>query len=91
MTPRDIDLREQAELAPASAESVISQRKRPELGRYLLQVDRQTKKSFTTLDAARKAGMVIKKESPRLRVAVYDPVDSENTVIEIPDQRPDPE
>jgi hypothetical protein len=29
-------------------EEVFSQRKRPERGRYLLQVDRQTKGSYTT-------------------------------------------
>ena len=36
-------------------DDVFSQRKRPERGRYLLQVDRQTKASFATLEAAEKA------------------------------------
>ena len=31
-----------------------SQRRRPELGRYLLQVDRQTKGSYTTSNAAQR-------------------------------------
>lgn len=84
MTPRATDPNEQGELDPVMEETVIiSQRKRPELGRYLLQVDRQTKRSFTTLEAALKAGKLIKNENPRLQVAVYDPVESENTIIEI--------
>jgi hypothetical protein len=33
-----------------------SQQQRPESGRYHLQVDRQTKRSFQTLDAAHSAG-----------------------------------
>lgn len=82
MNPREIDLREQAELAPAIPETVVSQRKRPELGRYLLQVDRQTKQSFKTMESAEAAGLAIKKAHPRLSVAVYDPVDSKNTAIE---------
>jgi hypothetical protein len=34
------------------AEEVFSQRKRPESGRYLLQVDKQTKGSYKTPEAA---------------------------------------
>ena len=62
------------------AEEVISQRRRPE-GRFLLQVDRQTKVSFSTFEEAEKAGLVIKKNFPLVRVAVYDSVTSENTII----------
>jgi hypothetical protein len=53
------------------AEEVISQHRRPE-GRFLLQVDRQTKVSFSTFGEAEKAGLVIKKNFPIVRVAVYD-------------------
>ncbi|RAI45309.1 hypothetical protein [Rhodoplanes roseus] len=52
-----------------------SQRRMPEAGRYLLQVDRQTKGSYVTSEAAEQAGLVIKKAYPILQVAVYDPVD----------------
>lgn len=83
MAKKEIDLRVQDELEPAIQEALVSQRRRPELGRYLLQVDRQTKQSYTTLEAAEKAGMTIKKEHPRLQVSVYDPVDTMNTVIEV--------
>lgn len=59
----------------------LSQNKRPELGRYLLQVDRQTKGSYQTIDAAQAAGQVIKKTYPILQVAVYDSVEGQNTLL----------
>ena len=65
--------------APAEARS---QRKRPEAGRYLLQVDRQTKASYVTLDAALQVGAAIKTAHPVVQVGVYDAVDCVNTPIE---------
>ena len=59
----------------------ISQRKRPELGRYLLQVDRQTKGTYQTAESAESAGLAIKKEYPILHVTVYDSVDFASTVL----------
>ncbi len=61
----------------------ISQRKRPETGRYLLQVDRQTKGSYTSAELAAEAGLVIKKAHPIVRVTVYDAVDCVSKVIEV--------
>src|SRR6202012_2178397 len=61
---------------------VFSQSKRPERGRYLLQVDRQTKGSYTTADAAQTAALVIKNAYPVVQVAVYDSVDNSHTMIE---------
>jgi hypothetical protein len=55
--------------------------KRPNLQRYRLQVDRQTKSSFDTLEAAEKAGKVIKKAFPVVQVAVYDAVGNESKTI----------
>jgi integrase len=49
------------------ADDVFSQRKRPELGRYLLQVDRQTKGSYTTSNAAQSAALGIKTSHPVTR------------------------
>lgn len=49
-------------------EEAFSQRKRPERGRYFLQVDRQTKGSHTTAETARAAALVIKKNSDRAGV-----------------------
>ena len=63
-----------ATMASATEESVperVTQRK-PEGGRFRLQVDRQTKGSYATYEAAEKVGPVIKKEHPILQVAVYD-------------------
>jgi hypothetical protein len=65
-------------------EEVFSQRKRPERGRFLLQVDRQTKGSYTTSEAAQEAALVIKKSYPIVQVSVYDSVDNTNTLVEEP-------
>jgi hypothetical protein len=62
----------------------FSQRKRPERGRFLLQVDRQTKGSYTTLEAAKAAALLIKKKYPIVKVAVYDSVDNSDTLVEAP-------
>jgi hypothetical protein len=60
----------------------FSQRKRPERGRYLLQVDRQTKGSYTTPEAAQSAALAIKTAYPIVQVSVYDSVDNTNTLVE---------
>jgi hypothetical protein len=65
-------------------EEVFSQRKRPEIGRYWLQVDRQTKGSYHTPEAAQTAALVIKKGYPIVQVSVYDSVESTNTMVELP-------
>jgi hypothetical protein len=65
-------------------EEVFSQRKRPESGRYLLQVDRQTKGSYATPEAAQAAAMVIKTGYPIVQVSVYDSLESTNTLVEAP-------
>ena len=63
------------------AHEVISQRRRPETGQFLLQVDRQTKASFSTYEAAEAAGLMIKKNFPVVRVAIYDSLTSANKII----------
>lgn len=73
---------------PAEEEPVdgtLRQRKRPETGRYLLQVDRQTKGSYASAEAAETAGLVIKKRHPVVRVTVYDSVDCNSKLIETVD------
>ena len=62
----------------------VTQRKQADSGRFRLQVDRQTKGSYATYEAAEKAGLVIKKEHPILQVAVYDGIESVNKIIELP-------
>ena len=64
-------------------EEVFSQRKQPESGRYLLQVDRQTKGSYKTPEAARSAGLEIKKGYPIVQVSIYDNVDNSHTLVEL--------
>jgi hypothetical protein len=61
----------------------VTQRKRVDGGRFRLQVDRQTKTSYATYEAAEKAGRGIKKEHPILQVAIYDGVESVNKIIEL--------
>jgi len=63
-------------------EEVLSQNKRPERGRYLLQVDRQTKSSYPTAEAAQTAALVIKNAYPIIQVSVYDSVDNSSTLVE---------
>jgi hypothetical protein len=65
-------------------EEAPSQRKRPESGRYLLQVDRQTKGSYPTAEAAESAARVIKTGYPIVQVSVYDSVDYTHTLVEAP-------
>jgi hypothetical protein len=58
-----------------------AQQKRPEKGRYLLQVDRQTKGSYGTLEAAEIAGKTIKQSHPFVQVTVYDRIESQTTLV----------
>ncbi len=74
-------------MASAPEESVpepVTQRKPADSGRVRLQVDRQTKGSYATYEAAETAGRGIKKHYPILRVAVYDGVERVNKIIELP-------
>jgi len=61
-----------------------SQRKRPETGRYRLEVDRQMKKSFISFEEAQTAGIAIKAKHPIVRVAIYDVTEGINTDIQMP-------
>jgi hypothetical protein len=66
------------------AQELFSQRRKPEMGQFRLQVDRQTKATFSTYEAAEEAGTKIKKGHPVVRVAVYDAVECSNSIIELP-------
>jgi hypothetical protein len=63
---------------------VFSQSKRPERGRYLLQVDRQTKGSYAEMEVAQAAALAIKKSYPVVQVSVYDSVEHTYTMTEAP-------
>ena len=91
MAPRVIKLREAADPAPEAdqptsqrADQPASQRKRPETGRYLLQVDRQTKSSYATAEFAEAAGLAIKTGHPIVQVSIYDSDECLNKLVELP-------
>jgi len=75
---------EKEEKATQSDSGVLSQAKRPEPGRFWLQIDRQTKSSFGTFDEAQAAGLIIKSKFPIVQIAVYDKVELTNTVVTVP-------
>lgn len=66
------------------APETFDQPKKPENGQFRLQVDRQTKASYTTREAAEEAGLAIKKAYPVLQVAVHDAAEGANKIIELP-------
>jgi hypothetical protein len=84
MALRGKTLTKEPEQQEEVAEELFSQRRKPEPGQFRLQVDRQTKSSFPTYEAAEQAGLVIKKGHPVVRVSVYDAVECVNRVIELP-------
>jgi hypothetical protein len=55
-----------------------------EVGPFRLQVDRQTKASYLTQEAAEAAGMVIKKGHPIVQVSIYNSAEGVNKIIELP-------
>ncbi len=61
-----------------------SQLARPETGPYRLQVDRQTKASYLTEEAAEAAGLAIKRGHPIVRVSIYNSTEGLNKIIELP-------
>ncbi len=55
---------------------------RPALGRFRLQVDRQTKATYASMDEAETAGKAIKKAHPIVQVSVYDAEQSAQTLLD---------
>ena len=52
------------------------------LNRFQLQVDRQTKATFTELGDAEKAGRDIKRTHPIVQVSIYDSQEGRQTVLD---------
>ena len=69
-----------------STEELFGRRKPPETGRFRLQVDRQTKGSYGTREAAEEAGLAIKRAYPILHVAVVDAEAGQSEAIVLPAQ-----
>src|SRR5262245_30775633 len=67
-------------------EELFGRRKPPETGRFRLQVDRQTKGSYPTREAAAEAGLAIKRAFPILHVAVFDAEAGQSEAIALPTQ-----
>jgi hypothetical protein len=70
--------------ADETVQAVPSQLARPEAGPYRLQVDRQTKASYLTEEAAEAAGLAIKRGHPIVRVSIYNSAEGLNKIIELP-------
>ena len=51
---------------------------------WLLQIDRQTKRSFKTPEIARSMAFEIKARFPALQVEIYDNVTNSRTVVDLP-------
>lgn len=83
MAPRQIKMPSK-DNSDREAEEVFPQRKRPESGRYLLQVDKQTKGSYKTAEAAQSAALEIKRAYPIVQVSIYDSVDNSARLVELP-------
>jgi len=83
VAPRQIKMPAK-ENSDKEAEEVVSQRRRPESGRYFLQVDKQTKGSYKTSEAAQSAALEIKKAYPIVQVSIYDSVDNSARLVELP-------
>ena len=77
MLSKELDLEE-------PAQELFSQRKKPDVGQFRLQVDRQTKAFYLTEDAAEAAGLVIKKGHPVVQVSIYNSAEGVNKIIELP-------
>ena len=70
--------------SPEPPAKLFPQGKRPEIGRYRLEVDRQMKRSFTSFEDAQIAGLAIKSKHPIVKVSIYDAFEGLNTTIEAP-------
>jgi hypothetical protein len=61
---------------------MVSRIRRPMLDRRREHLDRQTKRSFKTPEAARSAAMEIKARFATLQVSIYDDVSKSRTVVD---------
>ena len=81
MATRQMKMPAKSELAEQEVGVIPSQGKRPERGRYLLQVDRQTKGSYTTSEAAQSAAQAIKTGYPIVQVSCMTASSTHNRSI----------
>ena len=58
------------------------------MAQFRLQVDRQTKGSYSKYEDAEEAGLAIKHKYPIVQVTVYDAVNGTNKIVELAVQSP---
>jgi len=80
---KTISLAQPDAVAEEPVPELLGRRKRPEVGQFRLLVDRQTKASFATYEAAEKAALAINTGPPNVSVVVYDAKNGENHVMEL--------
>ena len=62
----------------------FSQRRRPDVKQFRLQIDHQTKSSYETLADAQAAGLAIKTAHPIVQVSIYDATAGVTHIVEVP-------
>ena len=82
MTTRDASRTLSARSTTADPAPKLAQQNQPE-HRFRLQVDRQTKASYATYEAAENAGLAIKRKYPIVQVSVFDGVHGVKKVLEL--------
>ena len=83
MVPRQIK-KHVKDKSDKAADEIFSQHKSPESGQYLIQVDKQTKASYETAEAAHSAALEIKKGYPVVRVSIVDSIENSSRLVELP-------
>ena len=83
MAERQIKMPARKNIVKEEAAEVVSQRQKPDAGRYLLQVDRQTKRLISDLGSRAIGGLEIKKAFPVLQVSIYDNVTHLDTRVKV--------
>ncbi len=81
---KEIKLKVVGPATPEPPPEMFTQRKRMDVGRYRLLVDRQLKRSYENSDDAEAKGLSIKQAHPIVQVVVYDSVEGINRAIELP-------
>jgi hypothetical protein len=69
---------------PEQTEEERPRHPQPDTERYQLQIDRQTKRSFKSPEAARSAALEIKSRFPALQVSIYDGATKSRTMVDVP-------
>jgi hypothetical protein len=79
-----LEMKVRAKRSSELQQRVPSQHREDDTKQFRLQVDRQTKSSYTSYEAAEQAGLQIKKSHPIVSVTVYDSVGGVNKSIDLP-------